>query len=143
MPKQSARFGVTLIRWCCHRVSGIRGCRCQSAHLRQFDNAAVIVRNSQLRKGARIPSDGSPRSFAALILKSPGEQHQWSLPPHAGPDGSLVHRDDVQKAIAADIHFCHTQFVTFGCCAHSTTSPTTTPWKLPQPVLHRQLPGPP
>ncbi len=143
IPKQSARFGVTLISMCCHRVSGIRGCRCQSAHPQALDNAVMIVRNSQLREGAQHPSDGSPRSFAALILKSPGRTHQWSLPPHAGPDGSLAHRRRVQQAIAADIHFCHTQFVSVRCCAHSTTSPTTTPWKLPATVLHHQLPGPP
>ncbi len=75
IPKQSARFGVTLISMvhCLIKLqvftdivpSGIR---------RQFDNAAVIVGNPSSEKGTAHPFRAvSPRSFAALILKSPGK----------------------------------------------------------------------
>ena len=80
-----------------------------------------------------MPSDGSPRSLAALILKSPGS----TAPTVATATFRPCRQFGAPQTISSrrsppTLTFVTRSLSALGCWPHSTTSPTTTPVKAPE-----------
>ncbi|GDV04162.1 hypothetical protein ExPUPEC79_04104 [Escherichia coli] len=72
----------------------------------------MIVRNSQLREGAQHPFRRFATQFRGFNFEITRQNSTNGRYRHTQALTAVWRTaDDVQQAIAADIHFCHTQFV--------------------------------
>ena len=129
IPKQSARFGVMLIsialsfNFKYSRISVPIGASAGNSIMPSWFSE---IANSE--KEHSIPSEGSPRSLAALILKLPGNTAPTVATATFKPWRQFGAPHTMSnKRSPPTLTFVTRSLSAFGCCPHSTTSPTTTP----------------